>query len=89
MASFATIPAGATLRPEKFELKVSEQDLKDFKDLLRLSKLAPETYENTRTDGRYGVTHEWMSQTKAYWETKYDWCVYNGCKQSDCRNRKS
>ncbi|RVX73342.1 hypothetical protein B0A52_02984 [Exophiala mesophila] len=73
MAAFATIPAGASLRPEKFELKVSEQDLKDFKDLVRLSKLAPETYENTRTDGRYGLTHEWMSQTKAYWETQYDW----------------
>lgn len=73
MPGYDTIPTTATLQLEKFELHVSEQDLKDFKDLVRLSKLAPETYENTRSDGRYGVTHEWISQGKKYWETQYDW----------------
>jgi len=67
------VPQSARLRPEKFQVSVSEQELSDFKELLRLSRLAPQTYENLQSDGRFGVTHEWMSETKEYWETKYDW----------------
>ena len=73
MAGYDTIPQAARLQPEKFQLSISDQDLADFNILLRLSKLAPRTYENLQNDGRYGVTYEWMSKAKEYWETKYDW----------------
>lgn len=75
MAGYDTIPAGAQIRVDKFNLSVPEQDLADFKDLLRLSKLAPRTYENLTTDGNMGVSHEWMTKAKEYWQTTYDWCV--------------
>lgn len=73
MAGYNTVPQSAQLQPEEFQVAISEQELSDFKDLLRLSKIAPRTYENTQADGKYGVTHEWMSQVKKYWETEYDW----------------
>jgi microsomal epoxide hydrolase len=75
MASYETIPAAAALRPQKYHLEIPDQDVSDFKELLRLSRLAPKTYENLQSDGKYGVTHEWMSKAKEYWLTKYDWYV--------------
>ncbi len=75
MAGYDTIPLAAQLQPAKFTLSIPEQELSDFKTLLRLSKLAPHTYENFQTDGSFGVSHEWMSQTKEYWQSQYDWYV--------------
>jgi microsomal epoxide hydrolase len=78
MSDYATVPPGCTLKVERFKLCVHEQDLSDFKTLLRLSKLAPETYENLHTDdGKYGVSHEWMTGAKEYWLNKYDWHVHS------------
>ncbi|KAF2112622.1 Alpha/Beta hydrolase protein [Lophiotrema nucula] len=72
--SFDTIPKEATLKPEEFTLKVPQQEVDHFYQLLKLSPLAPETYENTRTDpNQFGVNHEWMSEAKKHWETGYDW----------------
>ena len=73
MASYDTVPAEAQLKVKPFHLEIPEQDINDFKALLRLSKLAPKTFENLQTDGRFGVTHEWMTTTKDYWEKTYDW----------------
>lgn len=67
------MPSAASLRPEKFQLSIPEQQLSDFKNLLRLSPLAPRTYENLQGDGRFGVTYEWMSKAKEYWENQYSW----------------
>lgn len=73
MASYETVPEAAQLRPQKYHLEIPDQDVSDFKELLRLSRLGPKTYENQQSDGKYGVTHEWMSKAKDYWLTKYDW----------------
>ena len=80
MAGYDTVPQSAQLKPQKFHLEVPEQELSDFKALLRASKLAPATYESSQTDGSFGVTHEWMTTTKDYWQNKYDWYVpTRGC----------
>ena len=76
MAGYDTIPAGSSLQVDKFTLSIPDQEIKDFKDLLRLSKLAPKTYENLHADaktGKFGVSHEWMTTTKDYWLNQYDW----------------
>jgi len=75
MATYDTVPETAQLRPQIYHLEVPDQDISDFKDLLRLSKLAPKTYENTQIENNYGVTHEWMAKAKEHWLTKYDWYV--------------
>jgi microsomal epoxide hydrolase len=72
--SYDLIPKGASLSPEKFTLKVPQKDVDHFYQLLKLSPLASKTYENTRSDANlFGVSHEWMSNAKAHWETAYDW----------------
>ena len=72
--SYGTIPKQATLQVKPYEIKVSDEELQHFKQLLTLSRLAPLTYENNQTDpNKFGVTREWMSSTKKYWENDYDW----------------
>ena len=73
---YHTIPKGATLKPKKYHLEIPQQDVDHFYQLLKLSTLAPKTYENTRSDPNlFGVSHDMMSKAKQEWETKYDWCV--------------
>ncbi|KAJ9615925.1 hypothetical protein H2200_002002 [Cladophialophora chaetospira] len=76
MAGYDTIPQGASLQVDKFTLSIPDQEIQDFKDLLRLSKLAPKTYENLHAnakEGKFGVSHEWMTKAKDYWLNEYDW----------------
>lgn len=76
MAGYDNIPRGANVKVDKFTLSISDEEISDFKTLLRLSKLAPQTYENLHTDdGKFGVSHEWMSKAKEYWLNEYDWFV--------------
>jgi pimeloyl-ACP methyl ester carboxylesterase len=56
-----------------FTLNIPDKDLSEWRQLLQLSKLGPTTYENTQTKENYGVTKEWVSNTKDYWLNKYDW----------------
>lgn len=77
MSSFADLPSGATLQPKPFRAHVSDDALNDFKQLLKLSKIGPKTYENSIADVKdftsFGISRDWLAETKAYWETKYDW----------------
>ena len=71
---YDTLPVNATLKPSKFEAHVPDEQLSDFKTLLRLSPVGPKTYENTtRTDGQYGIGRQWLIETKDYWQNEYDW----------------
>lgn len=70
---FDTVPSNASLKPSKFTAQVSDQDLNDFKQLLKLSKIGPETYENLREDRYFGVNRQWLKEAKQHWETSYDW----------------
>lgn len=72
--TFDRIPNKATLKPTKFVSHVTDQQLLDFKTLLHLSPIGPETYENTtRTDGQYGIGRKWLVDMKDYWLNEYDW----------------
>jgi microsomal epoxide hydrolase len=77
MSSFSDLPAKASLKPKPFKAHVSDQELSDFKQLLKLSKIGPKTYENSVADVKdftsFGISRDWLAETKAYWETKYDW----------------
>ncbi|KAK1574626.1 epoxide hydrolase [Colletotrichum navitas] len=70
--AFGTLPGGVLKTPEKFTLRVPDQDLDEFKQLLQLSKIGPETWENKQDDGRFGVTRDWLIGVKDAW-LKFDW----------------
>ena len=72
--SFDSIPKGASLKPEKFNIHVPQEDVDHFYQLLKLSKFAPETYEALQPDPNlFGVNYEFMSKAKQHWETGYNW----------------
>jgi hypothetical protein len=75
--SFNTLPSNASLKPQPFKAQVSDQDLSDFKQLLKLSKIGPKTYENQTADVKdfthFGISRDWLSTTKQEWESSYDW----------------
>lgn len=76
MAEYDNVPSRASVKVDKFELSIPDEQISDLKTLLRLSPLAPETYENLHTDdGKFGVSYEWMKKAKEHWLNKYDWSV--------------
>jgi microsomal epoxide hydrolase len=56
-----------------FTLNVSDQDISEWRQLLQLSKLAPDTWEGRQEDRRFGVPRKWLQEAKDYWLNKYDW----------------
>lgn len=75
MTDYDNIPKNARLEPSRFKVHIPEQQLKDFKELLKLSKVGPKTFENLQEDRKWGISHSWLSETKTYWEKKFNWCV--------------
>lgn len=74
---FNTIPSNASLKCEPFKAHVSDQELQDFKDSLKYSRIGPKTYENQVSDVKdfnsFGITREWLSNTVETWRSSYDW----------------
>ncbi|KZL79734.1 epoxide hydrolase [Colletotrichum incanum] len=70
--AFGNLPSGVLKTPEKFTLKVPDQNLDEFKQLLKLSKIGPETWYNKQEGGRFGITREWLINAKDAW-LKFDW----------------
>ena len=71
-AEYASVPASSRSTPTPFHVSIPEEQLSEFKQLLKLSKLGPKTYENQQTDRRFGITYEWLSHAKQEWEN-WDW----------------
>lgn len=80
MASYATLPPGAdTSAIKPFKVAIPEETLQDMKTLIKLSKVAVPSYENTHSgedaDHHYGIDREWVVKAKGVWEGEYDWLV--------------
>jgi microsomal epoxide hydrolase len=56
-----------------FTLRLPNEDILDWRQLLQLSKLGPATYENTQDKVNYGVSRTWLSNARDYWLDQYDW----------------
>ncbi|CZT11808.1 related to epoxide hydrolase [Rhynchosporium agropyri] len=69
---FSTPPATVQKQPTSFKASIPDQDIADFKQLLKLSRLPKETYENLREDRKYGVSRAWLQDAKRAWE-EFDW----------------
>lgn len=74
---FDSIPSNASLNFEPFKAHVSDEELQDFKDSLKYSRIGPKTYENQISDVKdfnsLGITRDWLSSTVDTWRNKYDW----------------
>ncbi|KAL1856705.1 hypothetical protein Plec18170_003676 [Paecilomyces lecythidis] len=70
---FSTLPPSAKLSPTPFKAAIPGEKLSELETLVKLSKLAPETYENSQPDGRYGVTTDWLVSMREKWLNSFDW----------------
>ncbi|PYH97726.1 alpha/beta-hydrolase [Aspergillus ellipticus CBS 707.79] len=69
---YSTIPAGAKVAPSPFQVHVSDEQIEELQLLVKLSKLAPPTYEGLQQDRRYGITNEWLATAKEAWKS-FNW----------------
>ncbi|OMP86619.1 putative epoxide hydrolase [Diplodia seriata] len=75
MASYDSVPKAAKTQPTKYNVSIAEDKLQQMKQLISLSPLGPETYENlqeSRDLNDFGISRKWLGDAKAEWE-KYDW----------------
>ncbi|GKU12452.1 epoxide hydrolase [Fusarium langsethiae] len=70
--SFAQIPSGALIQPKLFKVSIDDEKVDELKLLIKLSKIAPPTYESTQKEKNFGITHQWLTDAKAAW-MKFDW----------------
>ncbi|EHK99351.1 hypothetical protein M7I_4817 [Glarea lozoyensis 74030] len=58
MATFATFPANTLIDPVPFKLGIHDTAIEELQTLLKITKLAKPTYENTTKDANYGVSRD-------------------------------
>ncbi|KAM0250772.1 hypothetical protein ACHAP5_001989 [Fusarium lateritium] len=66
------IPAGAQVEPNPFHISIPEDRVAELKQLVKLGKVAPPTYESTQKEHNYGIGHQWLTDAKAAW-IDFDW----------------
>ncbi|KAK1139968.1 hypothetical protein N8T08_010964 [Aspergillus melleus] len=72
-APYSKLPPAASISPAPFTVSIPQQQLEELQNLVRLSKIAPPTYENVQADGRFGVTSDWLTTMKQKWLGDFDW----------------
>ncbi|OJJ48645.1 hypothetical protein ASPZODRAFT_130746 [Penicilliopsis zonata CBS 506.65] len=70
---FSTLPSAVKVHPVPFTVSIPEEEVEEFKILIKLSKIAPHTFESLQMDGRYGVTTDWLITMKEQWLRVFDW----------------
>lgn len=74
--SFAQLPSNATLSPKPFTAAIPDSTLDELRTLVKYAKLAPDTYEGSFEDRRFGITDRWIREAKGAWANTFDWWVY-------------
>ncbi|KAF4997501.1 hypothetical protein FGRMN_3865 [Fusarium graminum] len=69
---YGRVPAGAQIRPKPFQVSIAEDRVAELKQLVKLGKIAPPTYESTQKEHNYGIDHQWLTDAKAAW-IDFDW----------------
>lgn len=78
---FAKLPEKASKSVEPFTVDFPQSEIKGMIDLLKLTPVAGELYENSlaHNERHLGVRRDWLLNAKEYWETKFDWFVQVIC----------
>jgi microsomal epoxide hydrolase len=74
---FGKVPLKTSNKPSRFTIAIPETQLAEFRTLLKLSKIAAPTFESLQEDGKYGITHKWLTEAKEFWLNKFDWYAYD------------
>ncbi len=71
--NFGVLPKNIPGKPKPFTLRVPDEALAEFLEILRLSKIGPATWWNQYEDHRFGVSRKWLSDAKEAWLTTFEW----------------
>lgn len=71
---YAKIPSGAKVQPTPFQVSITDDRVDELKQLVKLGRVGPPTYESTQKEHNYGVSHQWLTDAKAAW-IDFDWYV--------------
>lgn len=74
---FSTLPATARTSPTPFKVAIPKSQLTELETLIKLSKLAPPTFENSEVDSPYGITTHWLVAMRDQWLRSYKWYSLN------------
>ncbi|KAH7379160.1 Alpha/Beta hydrolase protein [Phaeosphaeria sp. MPI-PUGE-AT-0046c] len=69
---FTKCPPTARCNPTPFQVSVPESQLEELRQLLKLSKIGPKTFETEQSGADFGITRDWLIQAKAEWEA-FNW----------------
>ena len=72
-AEFTKFSPKATLHPTPFNVSVPQTKLDELQTILNHSKLAPDTYEGSQEDRKFGLTNKWIRDAKNVWEKEFNW----------------
>lgn len=72
---YTVIPSSAKAQPVSLQVTVPEDRVTKLKELVRLSDLAPKTFESSHDDHKYGLPRSWLEGAKEEWEHRFDWWV--------------
>lgn len=73
--SFSDLPTGASASIKPFKISTPQETLDELNTLVKLSKIAPLTYESKHADAKkdkFGISHEWLTNAREEW-LKMDW----------------
>ena len=72
---FGKLPEKASSSIKPFTIDFPDSELKRMVDLLKLTPVASENYENALPDSErhLGVRRDWLIKAKEHWETEFDW----------------
>ncbi|KAF4335453.1 microsomal epoxide hydrolase [Fusarium beomiforme] len=72
MAGYNSIPSGALVQPTPYQVSIADERIDELKQLVKLGKIAPPTYESVQNENNYGIGHQWLTDAKAAW-LDFDW----------------
>lgn len=78
MSPFTTLLKTAKSKPQPYHVQVPTERIDELKQLVRLSKIGPETYENVHAiteEGGMGLTRAWLVRAREEWGGGWDWLV--------------
>lgn len=76
-SGFDSLPEGASATISPLTLHTSDTALADLQTLLKLSPLAPETWENSDGPSQagqdFGLSRNWLATAKQTWQNDFSW----------------
>lgn len=73
MSDYGKLPRVPTVDINTFQAHTSDETFHHFRELLRLSPIAPAVYENSHVGRRYGIERDWLVNAKDAWSNSFDW----------------